>query len=62
MRHTNYLRETTYAGLITEGRLPVGDGHECRVERLYVKSRRSVEIRFSWWRNDRLMIRPLDVT
>ncbi len=63
MRQANYLRETSYAGLIAEGRLSVGDGHEeLRVERLYVKDRKSVEIRFSWWKNGGLMIRPLDAT
>ena len=63
MRQTNYLRETPYAGLIAEGRLSVGDGHdECRVERLYVKDRGSEEIRFSWWKNGALMMRPLDAT
>ncbi len=63
MRQANYLRETPYAGLIAEGRLSVGDGRdECRVERLYVKDRGSVEIRFSWWKNGALMMRPLDTT
>ena len=62
MRQANYLRETPYAGLIAEGRLSLGDGHEFRIERLHVKGRGSVEIRFSWWKNGALMMRPLDAT
>ena len=47
MRQANYLRETPYAGLIAEDKFSLGDGHEFRIERLYVKDERSVEIRFS---------------
>ena len=62
MRQTNYLRETPHAGYIAQGRLPVGDGDECRVELLHVKDRNSEEIRFSWWRNDKFRMCPLEVT
>ena len=62
MRQTNYLRETAYAGLIREGRLPLGDGHEFRIERLYVKDEGAEEIRLSWWKNGVMMMRPMDAT
>ena len=62
MTKTNYLRETVYAGLIAEGRLSLGDKTEFRIERLYVKDERSMEVRFSWWKNSKLMMRPLDAT
>ncbi len=62
MRQANYLRETQYAGLIAEGRLSLGDRAEFRIERLYVKDERSTEVRFSWWKNKKLMMRPLDAT
>jgi len=62
MRQTNYLRETAYAGLIREGRLPLGDGHEFRIERLYVKGEGAEEIRLSWWKNGVMMMRPMDAT
>ena len=32
-----------------------------RIERLYVKSLDQEEIRFSWWKGDRMMPRPLDL-
>lgn len=62
MPQKNYLRETSYAGLLAEGRLSLGDNVEFRIERLYVKDERSVEVRFSWWKNNKLMMRPLDAT
>ena len=62
MRQTNYLRETPHAGYIAEGRLPVGDGDECRVELLHVKDRNSEEIRFSWWRNGKYIRHSLELT
>jgi len=62
MRQANYLRETRYAGLIAEGRLSLECRNEFRMERLYVKAMNSEEIRFSWWKNNKLMMRPLDAT
>jgi hypothetical protein len=55
-------RDTPYARLICEGRLELGDGNEFRVEKLYVKGTGENEIRFSWWKNDRLTPRPMEVT
>jgi hypothetical protein len=32
-----------------------------RIERLFVKEFQQEEIRFSWWKDDKIMMRPLDL-
>lgn len=54
MRDTNYARELATASLSS------GDS-EVRIERLFVKEFQQEEIRFSWWKNDKMMMRPLDL-
>ena len=50
------LRDTEYAREIAA----VEHG-EARIERLYVKNEDQEEIRFSWWKDGKLMMRPLDL-
>ena len=51
------MRDTKYA---TEQRTSkIGDN---RIERLFVKKHKQVEIRVPWWPDGRMANRPLDVT
>lgn len=50
------MRDTHYA---TE--LATGTIDDAKIERLYVKKEQREEIRFSWWKDGRLMMRPLDL-
>lgn len=56
------MRDTDYATEIARGSARLASGNEARIERLYLKENQREEIRFSWWKDDRLMLRPLDVT
>lgn len=56
MRDTRYATERATASLQLDG------GDECRIERLYVKETNEEEIRFSWWKNGKMMMRPLDLS
>jgi hypothetical protein len=49
-RDTRYAREIVTAA--------VG---ESRIERIFVKDEGRVEIRFSWWPNGKMAMRPLDL-
>lgn len=51
MRDTPYARELKTAE----------DRFGQKIERLYVKEAAREEIRFSWWKDGQLMIRPLDL-
>jgi hypothetical protein len=62
MTRANHPHETALYIYIAEGQLPVGGGDECRVERLEIRDTGAIEIRFSWWKNGRLIIRPLHAT
>ncbi len=57
MRETKYAREVREPGVIIWP-----DGNEARIERLFVKERREEEIRFSWWKGGKMLVRPLDLT
>jgi len=50
MRETGYARELATASI---------DGQ--RIERIYVKDQGQDEIRFSWWKEGRMIMRPLDL-
>lgn len=54
------MRDTKYAREIATASLPSGDS-EVRIERLFVKDPQQEEIRFSWWKNGQMMMRPLDL-
>lgn len=38
------------------------DGKEARIEKLYTRRSDEPEVRFSWWKYDTIMPRPLDLT
>lgn len=51
------MRDTPYATQLNVVQDEVGQS----IERLYVKEHAREEIRFSWWRDGRMMVRPLDL-
>ena len=55
------LRDTKYATEIARSVLTFPSGDEARIERLLIKSSGSIEIRMSWWKDGRMMMRPLDL-
>ena len=55
------MRDTEYATEIKTAKVDAGDGHESRMECLWIKAKEQQEIRFSWWHKDALMMRPLDL-
>jgi hypothetical protein len=55
------LRDTKYATEIASSIMKLPSGAEARIERLRVKSSDQVEIRMSWWKDGRMMMRPLDL-
>ena len=50
------MRDTSYATELATASI---DG--CRIERLFVKGEDQVEIRFSWWVENKMANRPLDL-
>jgi len=58
MRDTEYARELCDPGVI---KWPSG-GSEARIEKLLIKETGEEEIRFSWWKDGKLAIRPLDLS
>jgi hypothetical protein len=56
------MRDTEYATELRSASIEFGDGSEGRIERLFVKQYEQEEIRFSWWKNGNLVMRPLDLT
>lgn len=57
MRDTDYATELVPPAVVV---FPSGD--EARIERLRIKETGAVEIRFSWWKDGRMMMRPLDLS
>lgn len=55
------LRDTPYAREIRSASVDFRDGSQGRIELLYIKSSMQEEIRFSWWREGRMILRPLDL-
>lgn len=55
------MRDTKYARELVSAALDYQTGDQARIERLYVKDEQQEEIRFSWWRDSRMMLRPLDL-
>ena len=51
------MRDTPYATELRTAEDAAGQ----RIERLYVKDAGREEIRFSWWKNGQIVIRPLDL-
>jgi hypothetical protein len=56
------MRDTQYAREISRGIYPWSENSEARIERLYIKEFGQEEIRFSWWKDGNLVMRPLDLT
>ena len=56
MRETDYAKELTPPAVVT-----FPGGEEARLERLRIKKTSSVAIRLSWWKDGRIMMRPLDL-
>jgi len=54
-------RDTDYAKELARGTFAFSDAEEARIEKLFVKGLGQVEIRFSWWKDGRMMMRPLDL-
>ena len=50
------MRDTDYAELVAEA--VIG---ESRIERIHIKAVQQVEIRFSYWKDDKFVVRPLDL-
>jgi len=57
IRDTPYARECVPPAVVK-----FEDGTEARIERLFVKEQEQEEIRFSWWKDGRIMMRPLDLS
>ena len=53
----DYRRDTRYATEIRTARDAIGQS----IERIFVKQHQREEIRFSWWTNGTMVIRPLDL-
>ncbi|WP_052134410.1 hypothetical protein [Sphingomonas sp. 37zxx] len=51
------MRDTPYAREIVSATDSIGQS----IERIFVKEHEQEEIRFSWWKNGTLVIRPLDL-
>jgi hypothetical protein len=57
------MRETKYAQELCEPairRFPGGD--ESRIEKLHIKKSGEEEVRFSWWKDSKMVPRPLDLS
>ena len=57
MRDTHYATE-----LVPPARIVFESGDECRLERLLIKELNQEEIRMSWWKEGKIIPRPLDVS
>lgn len=55
------MRETSYAKELASGKIVIGDS-ELKIERIFVKEKKQEEIRFSWWKNGKMIPRPPDGT
>ncbi|MBP8002552.1 MAG: hypothetical protein KA314_01515 [Chloroflexi bacterium] len=55
------MRDTPYAKEIKRAILSFPDNTECRIEKLEIKETGNEEIRFSWWKNNNIVPRPLDI-
>lgn len=51
------MRDTRYATEVATAEDEIGQ----RIERIFVKEHEREEIRFSWWTNGKMVIRPLDL-
>lgn len=57
------MRDTRYAQELCEpGVMKWPSGSEARIEKLLIKETGEEEIRFSWWKDGKMAIRPLDLS
>lgn len=56
------LRKTRHAELCAEARLPQGRTDQHRLERMWLKQGEAEVIRWSWWREGRIMPRAPHLT
>jgi len=56
------MRDTPYASELARASFTFPDGSEGRIERLQFKSPAAIGYRFSWWKENRMIPRPLDAT
>jgi hypothetical protein len=57
------MRETKYAlELCDPGIRSWPNGEEARIEKLHIKETGKEEVRFSWWKNGKIVPRPLDLS
>jgi hypothetical protein len=56
------MRDTQYATELATGTIAFDAVNEGKIERILVKEYGQDEIRFSWWKDGRMMMRPLDLT
>jgi hypothetical protein len=55
------MRDTKYARELVSASIPWPDSEEARIERLHIKEHNQEEIRFSWWKDGNIVMRPLDL-
>jgi hypothetical protein len=55
------IKEKHEEALSDPGVLAFPDGKEARIEKLFARRRGGAEVRFSWWKHDSIMPRPLDL-
>lgn len=56
------MRDTSYAKELKSAVLEFSGGSEARIERLHIEELQQEEIRLSWWKDGKLMLRPLDLS
>ncbi len=56
------MRDTNYAKELCDPSVVDWERSQARLEKLYIKKLKQEEIRFSWWKNGKMMQRPLDLT
>jgi len=56
------MRDTPYAKELCDPSVVDWEQSQARLEKLYIKKLKQEEIRFSWWKNGKMMQRPLDLT
>ena len=55
------MRDTEYATELATATIAFDAANEGKIERILVKEYGQDEIRFSWWKDGRMMMRPLDL-
>jgi hypothetical protein len=55
------MRDTAYASEIATASIAFDGANEAKIEHIHVKDQGQDEIRFSWWKDGRIMMRPLDL-